>query len=274
MKKIIKLLCFFAFLLSMNISYSQINGITPENPQNEYDYLGKQHNDGLNYFISKNPNLDVETFNKVWQDQMSDFLTSLDYKSETFFEIYNNEQVMNQIGALNTYKNQTPSQELNYFHEKGLINDAKYENYLKMYNLVSTIDELIISEKGDAAKVYSIFKEKMLVIEDEISKLEENDKIPCLMVAAIGRYSVYYWLNEATLNESVWHVPNCSTLGFKFSWSGLGWSDLAGAVGGATRYGVAALFGGPATWSACGIAALSTGLGASAGFAASQLLQR
>ena len=178
---------------------------------------------------------------------------------------------MSQIGVLNIYEIKTAEQELREFHERGLINDVKFEKLNKILEFIGEIDAKLIETNGDASIVYSEFKNKMVELESQISGLEENDKNFCLIVAAISRYSVFYWLNQASLTESPWHVPNCHSTGFKFSWGKLGAGDAVGAVAGATRFGVAALLGGPVGWGAAGTAALSTGLGASAGYAVGAL---
>jgi len=98
------------------------------------------------------------------------------------------------------------------------------------------------------------------VISDALVPSREAEQLTCFL--QIGIYSSEYWNNVA--NQNKWATlftnnPNPNPPNYL----SIGGADVAGAVGGAVRFGVAALFGGPVGWGACAVASLSTGIAAS-----------
>lgn len=259
--------------------------VSPENINNPYDQIGKDHNDGLDYIIQNYPTITSTYFQANWKDIVSGFLASKNYSVDSFLNVINNSNAISQVGNLTFYQSTTPEQEATGFLNNGLLNQTKYDNITSIYNLIHEADSLY-DNSANINYVYANFKAEMLNLENSFSNLNDTDKNILYMVASTARYSAYYWFNQTSLSSSPWHVPNnnalflkkpyeslCSSTNttkfFKVTgfWGNVGKADAGGAVGGAVRFGVAALFGGPVGWGACGAAALGTGLGASAGVA-------
>jgi hypothetical protein len=259
------ILSFITAILCLH-SIAQIS-TSPDDRKNPYDYIGSNHNSALDFIIQKYPRMSGQFFNENWKAITSEFLTSKQFDTRNFLNVFSNLKVDQKCGIFSFYTDKMAEEELKKYFNSGLISRVKYEKANEVYNLVNEVDALLAESGGDAAKTYSVFYNKMLKLESFYQLMGADDQSFCYMIASLANHSVWYWLNEGSKSQSVWGVPKCSSAGMKFSWGRLGASDVGGAVAGAVRFGVAAALGGPTGLAACGVAALAGGVGASAGYA-------
>ncbi|MEO8403120.1 MAG: hypothetical protein ABI480_00940 [Chitinophagaceae bacterium] len=252
-------------------SVAQISG-SPDNPKNPYDYVGANHNAGLDFIQQKYPNMSGQFFNENWKAIVSDFLTVKQLDSRNFLNIVANPKVEQKCGAFSFYTNTVPQEELKRFLRDGLISPIRYTKAIEVYDLVDQIEEMLTASNGDASKAFANYRDKMLKLEMGYRTLSSDDQAFCFMISSVAMHSAFYWFNEGTKNHSSWGVPKCSSAGMWFSfWRRLLGSDVGGAVAGVVKTGVVAVLGGPAGWTACGTAALGGAVGSSAGYAISSL---
>lgn len=82
-------------------------------------------------------------------------------------------------------------------------------------------------------------------------EIKSREAEQLLSILQIGIYSSRYWADSQ--NQDKWGtLIGNEQLASRVNWSNVGKIDVAGAAGGAVRWGVLALFGGPVTWAAFG----------------------
>jgi len=206
-------------------------------------------------------------FKENWINITSEFLAAKQLDTRYFLNVFEDHNLDQRSNGFSFYTDKAPEEELKKYLADGLISQLRYEKANEIYALVNEVDGLMAETGGDAAKTYSLFSGKMLKLESEYQVLPSDDQSFCYMIHSLANYSIWYWLNEASKNQSAWKVPKSNVANLKFSWGRLGASDLGGAIAGTVRFGVAAAFGKAVGLAALSIAALAGGIGASAGYA-------
>jgi hypothetical protein len=258
----------------------------PSNPNNPYDYVGQDHNDGLDYALA-NLQVPVGSADDIISD-IQGYFSSISSSFSVSAFLDSSQQLAADL--------ENASDFCNIFSGKGFSN--QFCNY---YNVINGLLE--------AASTPEDFYSSMRSLEEEInaSSIDATEKGILLSSASVYRYSAYYWstststnaweeklntmpiaslydtkenTNGLTIPISVYGEENVNGLNsipfcipvlnnipkkFFFSWKVVGKADAAGAISG----GVAgAITGGTATLGALTVpayvaGAVSWGLGSS-----------
>ena len=229
-----------ATVIFTGLSFGQTN--EPSNPKNEFDYVGRIHNDELLKIItSKSAS---ELFVKNPKEYIVNLLTINKIESQGYTSALEDNNVVSKLGKFDNNVTMCTAQQINkWFNDNYISDDIK--SYLEDLNL--------IIEKYYEDLNYNDFKSSIIELEDGANSLKNNDKIFILTTASITRHTVSFWSNNATSLNRYTGTPR-----------GLALADAGGAVAGAIRTYVVCAFTGPVGWGAwCG-AVIGTGLGASA----------
>ena len=236
-----------AMVLFANLSFGQ--KLDASNSKNEFDNIGKAHNDGLAKIIENKEN--VVLFKNDDFSFTMETLNELEFKTEGFINLSKNEKVNAELGEVSFSNASLTNEMIDDYYKKGYIS-ADAQTYLtEILSLVTSV-----SKGGD----FNDFKNKMIGLETKLDNLKGSDREFLLSVASISRYSVAYW--------STYEISGVTNRG---SIKNAAVADLAGAVGGGVRYGIGCLFAGPFGWGALGVACLASGLGGSAAYGIRQL---
>lgn len=265
-KVLVLLFALFAFK-----GFSQISEIQAS-VGNPYDHIGKAHNEGLDFIMTNYPTITKEYYDENWIGIMSDFLSSKDQEPSYFVKCHQNDKATQIFGRQSWYQDNTAIDEATKFHANGQMTSDLLSKINEIHAILKTTDSLILENNGDGAVVFSILSNDLIKLESSYQSMSGEDAKICYMVNSISRYSLHYWLNQGSKEVSEWNVPKTNSGGylFKFRWGQMGAADAGGAVAGAVRSGVLALFG-PVGWGAVGASTLASGIGASAGNAIYQL---
>ena len=237
-----------AAVLFTNLSFGQ--KIDASNSKNEFDYIGKAHNDGLAKIIENEEN--VALFKNDNFSFTIKTINEIGFKTDGFVNLSKNEKVNAELEEVSFLNATLTNEMIDDYSKKGYISSDVQKYLTEILSLVTIVDK-----GGD----FNGFKNKMITLETKLNDLKGNDREFLLSVASLSRYSVAYW--------STYEISGATNRGG--SVKGAAIADLAGAVGGGVRYGVGCLFAGPFGWGALGVACLASGLGASAVYGVTHL---
>jgi len=245
-------------VLLIVVSLFYVSNLTAQK-NNPYDYVGQEHNKGLDYIYQKlvkakkankgkNLKFTKNTLKSFIVNATTEFMQKNNKKRKLEIEkIFNNDIIIFPFPPPLSptfpnipveYKNKVPKQL--EFTLKDILNTAKKENEKDIVNLVDKI------KKG---------------------KLSQKDKEIALSAASVAYHSIIYWKNGKNIIK--WKSLSQKSNGAKKSfWKGLAGADVAGGVGGAVYAAVINAIPG-AGQAAYGATILATGLGASASYAVS-----
>ncbi len=215
-----------------------------ENSNNDYDFVGKLHNIGLESFVNN-----YTQINGLVNNNEMSFRTLIN--SNTLYLGQNssinqfNTSVVNNNSLLTYLKNLGSSNssfvtafDVINFHP---TNDFK-DFYLEMLNAVDGINR---NDESSFSRYLGLVKN----IEDDIivSTLQNDEKDILLATASVARFSAGYWFYNTSLN--IWNSGNLNNPPYKaiIKW------DIAGGAGGAAA---GAIVGGTVTIPVGGIGSL------------------
>jgi len=215
------------------------------NSENEFDYIGKAHNEGLAKILEEKENL--ELFKKDPIRSTTKTIHQIGYDCNGFTRLVYDCKLQNENGEFEFSKSPLTEETINTYNEKKEISNDVKENLIQILDLLNNVD------KG---MDFNEFKERMIQIETRVDAYDKNDREFLLSMCSISRHSVMFWMAHPFENNSA----RGGSVG------GAAATDLGGAVAGGIRYGVGLLIAGPFGWGALGVACLAGGLGASAAY--------
>lgn len=230
----------------------------------QFEYVGVEHNKGLEYI-----------YNELKKD-----ISSTKTKDELFFNV---EKHCNEFYAHSEVIKDYLQESKNISSQQLKTVRANYENH-KSHNsyLDSTIANSNLSEVTKSLLVELMAGIDAAVILDDINLItnEINNKainlisdstelIILFTTTNVLSYSCLYWSENLEEWEALFGNSNKSIA--KFSWGELGKADAVGAVGGGVTGLICGAIFGPGALVVGGVGALAGGVGASAGDAVSQL---
>lgn len=219
------------------------------NSNNPYDEVGQLHNQGCEYLFEHG--ITQENFSSQSLLLVKEFTDSMQldgtenlqpfFASTSWTNNFTNGQPFTTLDSDN--------QIINIMWTNNAI-DSTERNYLN--NLLSVIDGLdaaLASNDDDPITAYSIVNNNFVTIENEIvaSPLNEGSKKTLLSAAAVGRYSLGFWIN---------HWQDQNPIGTKMTGAtatqtvkGIAKKDLNYAAAASVGWGVyTAIIGGGAGW--------------------------
>lgn len=193
--------------------------------ENVYDYIGEQHNKGLDYFLE---HADFKDGQKQAEPLTLDFVQTQGYDRDEVAHTLADPEVAAIIHS------DVPDVALRtYFKAHGMDRELKYFGQM----------ESVLSKAATAEEAVKRLSE----IESAITAdqaLETKSQTALLQGLAVGKHSAQYWYQQTLLGkESPWIIKT-STGGTdtssKLVWWHVGLIDLAGAIGGGLGGGVVA----------------------------------
>jgi hypothetical protein len=222
------------------LCYGQKND--PSNPKNEFDYVGKIHNEALEKIM--NSKTEKELFVNNPKKYCINLLKNNKIETAGFISAMEDKNVIDKLGKFDNNIPIVLEEQIPLWYENKYINENVKEYLIKLN---------LITEKYYTDLNYVTFKKDIILLEEKAYSLNNNDKVIILSTASLTRFTVSYWSNNASsLNR------------YTGTGRGLGLADIGGAVAGAVRTYVACFFTGPVGWGAWAGAVIGTGLGASA----------
>lgn len=223
-------------------SRSQVNFT---NSINQFDFIGKMHNIGLNSFVnnfSQIPGCVTNgqlNFNTVINSNSYYFgsSNSLNQFNTTFTQ---NSTTLRYLKSINTKSNASFISELTV---SGFTPSNDFKNYY--LKILTTIDLIQIDDENSFAQMIASMK----ILENSIttSNLPSTEKDLLLGTSAIARYSAEYWFYKTSID--FWDANNVDTHPLKQIIK----MDVAGGVGGGAAGAIA---GGTVAIPAFGIGAV------------------
>ena len=232
--------------------------VSPANPNNPYDNIGAMHNSGLDYFI--NNSISKSNFSNIWITMAGDFEEQNDLDSTGLHGFFN-DSVYYALGGsqLTTTDPIDPQQEFNTLLSKNAISEIEYNYLNQMY---AAVDSNLVTKNTDSS--ISAICGRIITIENDIQKnvTDPTAQKNLLVAAAVTRYSVAYWLNQAANPKNPWNIPPNVHAEWSLIHKLVG-DDLAGADAASVTWGIIAAVAAPGVgW---GVSVLAGGIGASVG---------
>ncbi|MBH8557741.1 hypothetical protein [Hymenobacter negativus] len=202
-----------------------------QNSTNPYDYVGVQHNQGLDYYLAK---ADFNVAADEVEPKTLDFLQEAGYSRSAMQEVLNQPYVNEIIHSAD------PVEALRqYYTTNGNTKELDY--------LDRMVDAMSTSTNSDQAV------SRLTQIEDDVqadNSLTASSQESLLKGLAVGRHSAQYWYEQqAQGDQSTWLQANAGTIGATNQpggpnslrpWWHYGLADLAGTLGGTIAGGIGA----------------------------------
>jgi hypothetical protein len=231
-----------AIVMFGNLSFGQNNN--PSNPQNEFDYVGKIHNEGLDKII--NSESEKNLFNKNPKDYCVNLLIANNVPTEGYISIIENKDVIRTLGELNINNINLTPEKIKMWYDNKYVSSGIADYLAKL---------LVLTEKYYNDFDYEYYKSNVIKLEEQAYNLKNDDKVVILSTASIARHTVSFWSNNTSNLSRYRGTPR-----------GLGLADLAGAVGGAIRTYAMCVFTGPVGWGVWAGSIVGVGLATSAAY--------
>lgn len=205
--------------------YSPSNARQLAQHENVYDYIGEQHNKGLDYFLE---HADFKDGQKQAEPLALDFVESQGYDRSEIAHTLADPEVATIIHS------DAPDVALRtYFKVHGMSREADY--FGKM--------EAVLSKAATAEEAVKSLNEIEAAVTADPS-LEEKSQTALLQGLAVGKSSAQYWYQQSLLGkESPWIIKTSTggtSTASRLIWWHVGLIDLAGAIGGGLGGGVVA----------------------------------
>ena len=181
---------------------------------NQYDYIGQQHNDGLDFVYNKlltlkNENLKIYTKEEI--QELSNQYTILYYET-----IKSDNPFQGAHSLINNSYKDMHSQEKLYNENLNLSNE--------LMQLLDDLDVIINNQSLTKNQIVNSIKS----LEDNaINILNDNDQRIFFSASTVGRYTIDYWSNNINKWKELFNYETESW------WGNAGGADVAGAAGGA-----------------------------------------
>jgi hypothetical protein len=240
MKKI--LFGLIATVMFTGLSFGQSND--PSNPKNEFDYVGKIHNEAMLEIINSPES--KRMFERDSKSYCLNLLSKNNIDTKAYLIATEDVNVEKNLGKFSNNVTLCTQEQIQSWFDKKFINE-NVKTYLMNLSL--------ITEDYYKNFDYKTFKSNVIKLEEKAYLLKNDDKVFMLSTASIARHTVSFWSNNSGNLARYTGTPR-----------GLGLADLGGAVAGGIRTYVACFFTGPVGWGAWAGAIIGTGLGASAAY--------
>lgn len=231
MKKLLYFVLSFFALAWMTVSCSKDQSNVAPRPgtpnaanASKYDYIGVQHNDGMDYFLKV---ADFKDYRNQVEPVTLSFLEGQGYNRKEAEAILHDPSVDKVIHS------SSPADALGaYYKEKGMIQELNYLEKIKV----------ALSPESATA---SVAVERLTEIERAVetdATLSEASQNSLLQGLAIGKHSAQYWYGHAQLGEkSPWIIKGnqSGSAARRINWWVVGLMDLAGGIMGGLPGGIA-----------------------------------
>ncbi len=220
--------------------------VDPSNPKNQYDYVGKVHNEGLENFIRNYKNI-----NGLENDSHLNFEVLLNANA---LYLGDNESLMEFNAAFTKNENLTEyfkfltSEKQDYVKALDIVNFNASDDFKKIYqNILTQVDAIDFSD----VKSLDNYLVKIKALEEGIAKssVTKEEQGYLLASSSISRFSAVYWFDVVNTKTN-WDPRSVNTASASRQIIKM---DVAGGVGGAV---VGAIVGGTVTIYAFGIGAI------------------
>lgn len=214
------------------LSFGAFNAQAQSNPQNEFDYVGKIHNEVLLKFIQKNSGKKL-SISQVLEEVKATTLANADYSARFGTQaIQITEDQAREIAI------DYPNQFKNIIGTLSITNDAK----TKLNELLSIISN---AQKNNSSYTDIYNKIVAYEIKVKISDLSKIEKEIIFSASSTARYSTKMWLGET-------NSPNAKLIGIIFC--DIVGAGICGSIGALFGAGIpAAIMGGIAASGMAGI---------------------
>jgi hypothetical protein len=216
----------------------------PSNPENEFDYVGRIHNEALEKII--NSEKEKQLFKNDPTKYCENLLIQEKIPTDAYVAMLDDKEVIKNMDLFNIYNVSFSPEQVASWQENKYINST-IKQYIKELSL--------LTEKYYKDLDYEDFKLNVIKLEEQAYNLKNNDKAFILSTASLARHTISFWSQNAS-----------SLSRYTGTGRGLGLADLGGAVGGAIRTYVMCIFTGPVGWASWAGSIIGSGLAVSAAY--------
>lgn len=241
----IKNYCMFMKLVFVITSLfaTMLNGMAqesnPNNPKNEFDYIGKTHTDLLSKIVFNSK--EAQQFILNPNEFCFQLLDTNDIDISAYGKALHNKKVEEIMGPFIPNHVTINKQQIDFYYQVKLIS-------LPIKQAAEQL--LALTERLVKKQQFATLQKEILALEDKAIRMNENENNFVLCMCALVRHTLYYSLNQTLFStEKIKQLTRAT---------------LAGAFMGGIRAAMVSFYDGPIHWEAWAGAILGTSISTAA----------